>query len=262
MTDKKADSVNRITAASMQAVKVGNKPTYKVDYKLGIMINFVVSEEALTPYVPLPLKPWALKLLQTDDKPKFYVSLYLAVCFMNDAPPDTTRADVFTYVLDKDGKPGLSFLGVLVDIPNGMPEKYVGKYLKMQEGFFVDSHTGKPTVPHQRVDKLIMSHQNVDLTVGKTIFKTMPNFRSVANTPTLFHNDFVIANSMIYHNGHDRTVNFFNQDFISAPVTDIDLACIHVSDPNGFHPLCEKLESVQVYGNASQPIPWFFQARL
>jgi len=241
-------------------VNVGKTPTYKVDYKLGIMINYEVLKEAVAPYVPKPLTPIPIRILQTDKDPKYYVSLYLAVCGMNDHPQESRRADVFTYVKDATGLPGMLFLSVLCDIPAGLPKAHVPKFITMQESFFVDSDTGKCTVPHQVIDSLTMSRDGVCLEMGDTRFES--TFK-VKNT-SLFHNDFVVANSQIFHNGKDRTINYFNQEFISAPIADIDLASVRHVTPSKFHALCSdrKLDSVQVYGDASNPITWYFKSRM
>ena len=90
-------------------VNVGKTPTYKVDYELGIMINYAVSIDAISPYVKAPLTPIAIKMLKTDREAKHYVSLYLAICGMNDDPHKTSRADVFTYIVDEKGQPGMLF---------------------------------------------------------------------------------------------------------------------------------------------------------
>jgi len=243
-----------------QPVDVGKTPTYKVDYKLGIMINYAVSEEAIAPYVKAPLTPLAIKMLQNDKEAKHYVSLYLAVCGMNDDPAETSRADVFTYVRDEKGHPGLMFLSVLCDIPPAIPKSHVGKYIKMQESFFIDSETGRCSVPHQIIEKLNMSHDELHLQMGSTMFKS--SFK-VKDTQ-LFHNDFIVANSQIFHNPTDRTINYFNQEFISAPISDIELASVQQVAPEKFHPLCtmNNLESVQKYGDTAKPITWYFKARL
>lgn len=247
-------------AIEMTPVNVGTTPTYKVDYDLGIMINYSVSLEALAPYIPKPLTPFALRMLQSDKEAKYYVSLYLAVCGMNDNPNKSRRADVFTYVTDTKGLPGLIFLGVLCDVPPTLPKKFVPKFIKMQEDFMIDKDTGKCSVPHQVIDKLEMTHEGVQLEIGDTRFEAKFQVQRTG----LFHNDFVVANSQIFHNGKDKTVNYFNQEFISAPIYDCDLAAVTQIATEKFHPLCnaDSLESVQFYGDASKPITWYFKARL
>jgi hypothetical protein len=241
-------------------VNVGTTPTYKVDYKLGIMINYAVTKEAVAPYVQAPLTPIPVHMLQSDKEAKYYVSLYLAICGMNDNPQETSRADVFTYIADDQGRPGLLFLSVLCDIPPMVPEAYVDKYIKMQESFFLDPSTGKCAVPHQRIDKLTMTQEELFLKMGDTVFES----KFMVQDTQLFHNDFVVANSQIFHTAKERTVNYFNQEFISAPISDIDLASVQQVAPEKFHPLCtmSNLESVQKYGDASNPITWYFKARL
>merc|ERR1712194_713407 len=77
----------------------------------------------------------------------------------------------------------------------------------------------------------------------------------------VFHNDFVLTNSQIFQNPHDRTINYFNQEFISAPISDIDLASVKQVAPEKFHPLCtiNNLVSVQRYGSSTNPITWYFK---
>lgn len=243
----------------MTPVEVGTTPTYKVDYELGIMINYEVSKEEILPYIKAPLTPLKIKMLRDDKEQKYYVSLYLAICGMNDSPSKQSRADVFTYIADSKGNPGMLFLSVLCEIPEGLPKAAVPKFIAMQESFFLDHDTGKCSVPHQIIDKITMNQQGVHLKMGDTLFES--TFK-VQDTQ-VFHNDFIIANSQIYHNPRDRTVNYFNQEFMAAPIADIDLACIHQTATEKFHPLCKpsKLASVQRYGDAADPITWYFIAR-
>jgi len=244
-------------ASAPKPVNVGTTPTYKVDYELGIMINYAVSREAISPYVKAPLAPLAIKMLENDKEQKYYVSLYLARCGLNDNPQMSNRADVFTYITDEKGHPGLLFLSVLCDIPPEVPKAYVPKFIKMQESFFLDSETGKCTVPHQMIDKLTMAQEGVHLEMGSTVFQS--TFK-VASTQ-LFHNDFVVANSQIFQNPHNRTTNYFNQEFISCPISDIDLRSVQQVAPEKFFTLCTmgNLESVQRYGDAANPITWYFK---
>jgi len=244
----------------MVPVNVGNTPTYKVDYELGIMINYEVSKEAIAPWVPAPLTPISLKMLDTDKEEKYYVSLYLAICGMNDSKQRQSRADVFTYIKDAKGHPGMLFLSVLCEIPPGLPKKHIAKFIEMQESFFTDSDSGKCTVPHQEIDSIVMAHEGVTLKMGDTLFES--SFKPQGTH--VFHNDFVVANSQIFHNGKDKTVNYFNQEFISAPIMDVDLASVKQIATDKFHVLCapSNLASVQKYGNASEPITWYFKARL
>merc|ERR1719350_2403343 len=108
---------------------------------------------------------------------------------MNDHPNETSRADVFTYVADAKGNPGMLFLSVLCDIPPNIPKAYIGKYVKMQESFFLDSETGKCMVPHQQIDKLTMTQAGIRLEMGSTLFQS--SFK-VQDTQR-FHNDFIVA---------------------------------------------------------------------
>merc|ERR1740117_1860731 len=163
------------------------------------MINYEVSREALAPYVPEPLSPLAIRMLKDDQEPKYMVSLYLALCSMNDDPNYGRRADVFTYITDSQGRPGMLFLSVLCDIPPSIPKKYRAKFIEAQEQFFLDE-TGKCPIPHQEIEALTMTHEGVHLKMGDT----------------LFDNDFVVSNSQIFHNGKNKTINYFNQEFISA----------------------------------------------
>jgi len=244
----------------MVPVTVGTTPTYKVDYELGIMINYEVSKEAVAPYVHAPLTPISLKMLDTDKEEKYYVSLYLAICGMNDSSQRQSRADVFTYIKDERGHPGMLFLSVLCEIPPGMPKKHIAKFIQMQESFFTDSegpNAGKCTVPHQEIDSIVMAHEGCTVKMGDTRFES--SFK-VQGTH-LFHNDFIVANSQIFHNGKDRTVNYFNQEFISAPISDVDLASVNQIATEKFHVLCApgNLASVQKYGDAENPICWYFK---
>merc|ERR1712048_379585 len=100
-----------------------------------------------------------------------------------------------------------------------MGEAMVEKFIKMQESFFLDADTGKCNVPHQRIDQMTLTQEGVSLKMGDTVFES--SFK-VKDTQ-LFHNSFVVANSQIFHSARDRTVNYFNQEFISAPIADIDL---------------------------------------
>jgi len=51
-----------------------------------------------------------------------------------------------------------------------------------------------------------------------------------------FSLDFVLVNSPIYRNGHDRNVNYFNQSFINAKVETRELDCVVASNIQTFHP--------------------------
>jgi len=241
----------------MVPVNVGDTPTYKVDYELGIMINYEVSLEAIAPYIPAPLTPLPLRMLDTDKEQKYYVSLYLAICGMNDSTQRQSRADVFTYIKDTKGGSGMLFLSVLCEIPPGLPKKHIPKFIAMQEAFFIDSDSGKCTVPHQEIDSIVMAHEGVTVKMGDTRFES--SFK--AQGTHVFHNDFVLTNSQIFHNGKDRTINYFNQEFISAPIMDIDLASVNQIATEKFHVLCapSNLVSVQKYGDAANPICWYFK---
>merc|ERR1719198_2375289 len=105
-----------------------------------------------------------------------------------------------------------------------------------------------------------MAHEGVKLKMGDTSFQS--SFRP--KDTHVFHNDFVVANSQIFHNGKNRTVNYFNQEFISAPISEIDLASVNQLNTERFHELCRpgSLESVQKYGKDELPITWYFKARL
>jgi hypothetical protein len=244
----------------MAPVDVGTTPTYKVDYKLGIMINYEVSKEALAPYVPKPLSPLAIRMLKDDQEPKYMVSLYLALCNMNDDPNFGRRADVFTYITDSKGHAGMLFLSVLCDIPPSVPQKYVAKFIEAQEQFFLDAETGKCPIPHQVIEELTMTQEGVHLKMGDTLFES----KFKVQKTTLFHNEFVVSNSQIFHSGRNKTINYFNQEFISAPIHDVDLASVMRKGSEKFHPLCDdnKLDSVQFYGDDVDVITWYFKARL
>jgi len=239
-----------------EPVNVGTTPTYKMDYEFGIMINYEVSREAIAPYIPAPLVPISLKMLDTDPEAKFYVSLYLARCGINDNVHRQNRADVFTYIKDSKGQLGMMFLSVLCEIPPTLPKKLIPKFMGMSKSLMIDSGSGKCTLPHMELDSMDVSQDMVNVKMGETLFES--SFK-VQGTH-VFHNDFVLTNSQIYHSGKDRTINFFNQEFMSAPIYDIDLAVVNAVATEQWHPLCipSNLASVQKYGNAENPIRWYF----
>jgi len=70
---------------------------------------------------------------------------------------------------------------------------------------------------------------------------------------------FVMANSQIYRNSHDKNVNFFNQRFIDASVQSVDLESVETTNLEGFHPLCRNLKSIHFYGSKEKPSKWYFE---
>merc|ERR1719412_1019381 len=127
------------------------------------------------------------------------------------------------------------------------------------ESWFKKQGSGQDMVPHKLVEELSVSAEGLDLKManGTTSFEATFKVKDTG----LFHNDFILSNSQIFHSPSDRTVCYFNQEFMSAPISDIDLASVRQVAPETFHPLCtvSNLESVQRYGDAAHPITWYFK---
>lgn len=236
------------------------KTLLTIDYLEGYNFHFSISKEEAESLLPPNLKPLKLKILQSDDEAKYYLSWYLAsMDSENTKSQDVKRIDLFTYAIDENEEYALFFVSSIMEIPEVILKKKSRKkmYFRIFDYFARDSRTGKPSYPHYFTEQITAKNDSFsclyhDSKIEAEKIEFLPGTGK-------FDNNFVLANSQIYRNEVDKNVNYFNQRFINAPVKQINLSSIVSKNLPGFHPLCKNLVSAQIYGSKEQPSRWYFE---
>jgi hypothetical protein len=231
---------------------------FSISYSDGYNINFEITRDQARELLPDNIRPVKLKILENEDEPKYYISLYLAGMESSDA---MERADVFTYGMDHNDELTMFFLAGVMELPDRIKnsEMQMDMFERVLDHMAKDSRTGEAAYPHYYSDNissdedtLIITYEDAKVELKKCEPLTVDNRFSLA---------FVLVNSQIYRTDIDRNVNYFNQSFINAKVQEKDLDCVEVENPEKFHPMLKKenLISVQRYGSKNRQIRWYFE---
>mmetsp|Transcript_22286 Transcript_22286/g.35701 ORF Transcript_22286/g.35701 Transcript_22286/m.35701 type:complete len:256 (+) Transcript_22286:30-797(+) len=223
-----------------------------IDYGSGWNIQWTVSNPAdLAAYVPPPLKLAPMHILDSETTDSYIISLYLGNLTLDEVPEPQVRGDLFTYVTNPNDELLMLYLTVVASPPPFCnTSTCIEEFRLVQQGL---SH-GLPV-------KIILNPM-----VSNTYFEiqgdsgSMSVSASLAKQPPIdsFSRPFVIANSGIYVNGSAKYTNFFNDEFIAAPVRIANMSEVQYHGTKWLFPLCENITSVQQYGNNSAfGIRWY-----
>jgi hypothetical protein len=237
---------------------VDEESVFTVAYHEGYNLHFEISEEQARSLLPEGLTPLSLTLLEGDSDPGYYLSWYLAA-LDSDVEFAVARIDLFTYARDQEGDLTLYFISSYMSLPEMLKDNPVAMdvFVEIFEFFARDSQTGGAAYSHYFSDTL---------TADKESFKVVyeDSFIELESCPALsqeerFSLDFVMANSQIYRGTVDKNVNYFNQHFIAADVTALDLSCVRHQNLSRFHPYLSNLAAVHFYGSKERPITWYYE---
>ena len=217
--------LHKIGTFTMRIINLFQRKTLiRVEYGKGYNINFEVSYADLKRILPAHLQPIKMKILEEDDE-NYLISVYMAKIetefsqYTNEQV--SGRADIFTYIEDKDGNTGLFFLDVLIGYPSNPKAKAIVK--KIMLFFAIDPIDFSVGYEHKEVSKLVIGENNFCICCPDAEI-SMGGMNKVHSNPKKWHRHFINANSQIYRgrNGTKNT-NFFNQSFIDARVTRCDI---------------------------------------
>ena len=231
---------------------------FTISYSEGYNINFEITIDQALELLPDNIRPIKLKILENEEAPRYYISLYLAGMESSDA---MERCDVFTYGIDHNDELTMFFLAGIMQLPDMVKSEGIQKdmFEKVLVYMARDSRTGEAAYPHyysenifSDADTLIVTYEDAKVELQKCDPATVDN---------RFSRPFVLVNSQIYRTDIDRNVNYFNQSFINAKVQEKDLNCIKVENPEKFHPMLKKenIRSVQYYGAKNKQVRWYFE---
>jgi hypothetical protein len=237
----------------------GKETVFKIDYNEGYNFNFEISEEEARSLLPGNLRPLELKLCKSDEEPSYYLSWYLASMDAAESENDAQRVDLFTYCVDENDELSLFFISCIMEIPKNLEKRDLLRkfYMRTFDFFARDTKTGEVSYPHYFSKRTKADTNSFVVELNDSVIKS-DRIRRIGDRQ---HWDltFVMANSQIYRNSHDKNVNFFNQRFIDASVQCVDLENIETTNLEGFHPLCKNLKSIHFYGSNDKPSKWYFE---
>ncbi len=245
----------------MSGLYVEAGQVFTTSYHEGYNLNFEITLSEAQSLLPEGFTPLALRIIESDPLPYYYLSWYMAVLDSDEGEP-VTRIDLFTYATDPEGEPALQFVSSYISVPDMLIDLGMMAMFKEIFDFFArDSATGLPAYPHYYTETLTADHDTFSLEYEGSFIQSSP-CAPVSPTGT-FTREFITANSQIYRNAYDKNVNYFNQSFISANVEtrSIDPACLSYGNLEGFHPMLSgaDLKSIQFYGSADKEITWYYQ---
>lgn len=231
---------------------------FRISYTEGYNLNFEITEDTARSLLPDNIRPLKLKIMETDDSEKYYLSWYVAGMQGED---NIKRIDLFTYGVDQNNERTLYFVSSVMELPEQFKNNVLSStvFKKALDYMARDTQTGKPSYPHFYTDKLKVTRDILRLQLENAVVETLSCPALASNGR--FSKDFVMANSQIYRNSHDKNVNFFNQSFIDAPVESRNPQCISMENIELFHPMLKQdaLKSVQFYGSPKKQIRWYFE---
>jgi hypothetical protein len=243
------------------AVFFMDKTIFVIDYEGGFFLQFECSRDELAEILPDHLEPIPMTIVDGNES-KYLLSLYCAHMKQEggyNPEGEGSRAEVFTYVRDKQGKIGMWFVSAFIKYPKDKVTAFIVKHIMHFFGMCpITYEVGYPHLPTIEIkvseDDFYMKHLNAEIHVSL-------QDGSILSKNNRLHRDFICANSQIYRGSHGaKNVNFFNQDFVGAKVTCWDPAKVRVQNPTDIHPLCQKLVEVESYrGNGGGPIRWYFE---
>lgn len=231
---------------------------FSISYSEGYNINYEISQSEAEGLLPANIKPLKLKLLEDDAEEKYYLSWYIAVM---EGTQSINRVDIFTYGLDAQNNKTLYFLSSVMEVPEKIKNNSMSyAFFKRVLNYLArDSRTGKPSYPHYYADRIVANQDHLSVSFNGA------KVEGVACAPLKsdqrFSREFVLANSQIYRNETDKNTNYFNQNFIEAPISSLDPNCLNLKNIRSFHPLLapERLSSVHFYGSKAKQIRWYFE---
>lgn len=236
------------------------KNLFTIDYGYGFNLHFETTAAELQAHLPKHLKPLKIKTLAKDRFSKYLVSMYVAQTDLKGITNGTSigRADIFTYVTDRDNKKALYFLSAVQE-----PPPFKGFMLKVYEYiskfFAIDPVDFSLAYEHQNADDISVGNNRFIISKAESQI-TLPPQDLSKGRKTKFHMDFVLANSQIYRGKYDtKNVNYFNQDFIDAEVTVWNKNSVVVENAEQLHPLCRELAGIESYEGETAPIRWYFE---
>ncbi|MBW2697856.1 MAG: hypothetical protein JRE70_15350 [Deltaproteobacteria bacterium] len=237
----------------------GKETVLQIDYNEGYNFNFEITEEEAQSLLPSNLRPLKLRLCREDDEPTYYLSWYLASMDTMKTDKEAQRVDLFTYCVNEDDELSLFFVSCIMEMPDYFEKNEWGKkfYLRVFDFFARDTETGGISYPHYFSERARADANSFVVELNDSVIATDHARRGGER----HHWDmvFIMANSQIYRNSHDKNTNFFNQRFIDAEIKFVDLDNVETKNLEGFHPLCRNLKSIHFYGSKDKPSKWYIE---
>lgn len=269
--------------------KLSKSDTLSVDYYEGFNLNFVIDESDANTlmfshdFIPLKLDgTHVFDSINLDTKRNlrgeweehtesssngYYYSLYAAKLGVdiNGEHHRVGRADLFTYALDPHGKLSLLLVGCYMEIPKmlkDLGEAGIEHYHQLITDLAPDSRTGGEAYPHFLVETFDFDDGLIigggDLGVDESI---IINVKECEGSSALFTKQWINANSIAWRSPIDKNTNYFNQDFINAPVKAYNgEKCTSLQQLGHLQstqlPPSAKLENIEFYGSREEPIVW------
>jgi hypothetical protein len=268
-------------------------------YYQGINLNFVISESEAKALMPSRnFSPYKIKLLDTDEGKNYYVSWYAAVLaaedFLGQGESRVGRVDLFTYAKDAAGEVALVIFGAIMEIPAELQDPAIFEIFKNAvEKLSVDSTTNEIAYPHYYATKMVIDENGFEAIIGNTSIRASVrenlgerNMKKIGkkgkrtkksskknkstksggrsrsrecNFASQFSREFVSINSQAYKSPVDKTVTYFNKDFIDAPVMMLDSSCLDTANLDAFNPDGAIFESAHIYGSPARAITWHYE---
>ena len=128
--------------------------------------------------------------------------------------------------------------------------------------FALDSSTGEAAYPHFLTFEFSVDERGLVMAGGDLETSIVLDVKDNCDTSlAYFTKQFVNANSIAWRSAIDKNINYFNQDFISAPVQVYTLDDKCKSSLQMGHllrqiPASSKLESMEYYGSSDEAITW------
>ena len=237
----------------------GKDTVLKIDYNEGYNFNFEITKEEAQSLLPADLRPLKLRLCKGDPEPAYYLSWYLASMDTVKSDKEAQRVDLFTYCLNAEDELSLFFVSCIMELPEFFETRERGKkfYLRMFDFFARDTRTGGESYPHYFSKRTKADANSFVVELNDSVIKADQVKRIEGRH--CWDRVFIMANSQIYRNSHDKNNNFFNQRFIGANIQFLELDNIETRNLEGFHPLCKNLKSVHFYGSKDKPAKWYIE---
>jgi len=237
----------------------GKATVLQIDYNEGYNFNFEITEAEAQSLLPANLRPLKLKLCQSDDEPAYYLSWYLASMDTVKSDKEAQRVDLFTYCVNEDDELSLFFVACIMEVPDYFETRPQAKkfYMRMFDFFARDTITGEASYPHYFSERAKADASSFVVELNDSLIEAEKAQR--VGERQYWDLVFVMANSQIYRNSHDKNVNFFNQRFIDAKIQFVELDNVETRNLEGFHPLCKNLKSIHFYGSKDKPSKWYIE---
>ena len=253
-----------------------------VDYFSGFNLHFQIDELAARNLMPSshfdPLKLDGLYLETSQSGQSgggasmsgYYTSFYAAKIGVEFGGDEVTvgRADVFTYATDAKDELSLVITAAYLEVPASFQdEPHLSAYKGILRGFASDSRSGLDAYPHIFVHEFALNEEGLTLSGGDIGDgdEIVINVTNCDKTDAFFSSQFVDANRVAWRSPVDKNINYFGDDFVSAPVSVFDIgktSCKSSQKMGGLlqqMPASAQFAGIDFYGSPDDPITWTYE---